>query len=307
MREPALGLKTSLLNGGSFLQRIRENLQSVWKLPWAPLPAASAPIQLLEVRHPRSAPAQIGSMVVHVLLCTALLWSVARPPVPTAKQIPGTEPRPLPPVPSWLLTAGTVSLGDRGESGGHDTLPPTAGQLPPESHFALIQPHLADSYPHPITVAVTIANPEAPEIVRTTNDVGLPWMADGNGSEGQGEHGIGVGKEHGMGIGPGDGVGVGKNSGPYAPVASQVICRVCPDPVYSDEARKTKLQGSIVLSVLVGADGRAHDIRIIRGLGMGLDENAIQAVRGWQFISAKDAAQHPVASWIKVETTFRLF
>jgi len=40
MREPALGLKTSLLNGGSFLKRIHENLQSVWRLPWAPLPAA---------------------------------------------------------------------------------------------------------------------------------------------------------------------------------------------------------------------------------------------------------------------------
>jgi len=44
MREPALGLKTSLLNGGSFLKRIHENLQSVWRLPWAPLPAAGAPI-----------------------------------------------------------------------------------------------------------------------------------------------------------------------------------------------------------------------------------------------------------------------
>ena len=110
-----------------------------------------------------------------------------------------------------------------------------------------------------------------------------------------------------MGIGPGDGVGVGNDGGPYGPIASQVICRVCPDPLYSEEARKTKLQGSVLLSVLVGADGRAKDVRVLRGLGMGLDENAIQAIRNWQFIPAKDAAQRPFASWIKVETVFRLF
>ncbi len=110
-----------------------------------------------------------------------------------------------------------------------------------------------------------------------------------------------------MGIEPGDGVGLGKDAGPYGPVASQVICRVCPDPLYSEEARKTKLQGSVMLSVLVGADGRAKEVRVIRGLGAGLDENAIQAVRNWQFIPAKDSTQRAVASWIKVETVFRLF
>jgi periplasmic protein TonB len=94
---------------------------------------------------------------------------------------------------------------------------------------------------------------------------------------------------------------------PRSPVASQVICRVCPDPRYSEEARKTKLQGLVLLSVLVGADGRAKEVRVIRGLGMGLDENAIEAVRNCQFIPAKDASRHPVASWIKVETIYRLF
>jgi TonB family protein len=62
-----------------------------------------------------------------------------------------------------------------------------------------------------------------------------------------------------------------------------------------------------MLSALVGADGRVKDVRVIRGLGSGLDENAMQAVRNWQFLPAKDAAQRPVASWIKVETMFRLF
>ena len=86
-----------------------------------------------------------------------------------------------------------------------------------------------------------------------------------------------------------------------------MICRVCPDPVYSDEARKVKVQGSAILSVLVGADGRAKDIHVMSGLGLGLDENAINALRNWQFIPARDESQPPVASWIKVETVFLLF
>jgi len=85
------------------------------------------------------------------------------------------------------------------------------------------------------------------------------------------------------------------------------MCRICPDPLYSDEARKAKMQGHITLRVLVGADGRAREIQVVHGLGMGLDENAIGAVRSWQFVAAKDAARRPVASWITIETVFRLF
>jgi periplasmic protein TonB len=309
MREPALGLKTSLLNGGPFLKRIRENLQSVWRLPWVPLPAAHAPIHLLEERRRSYSPstAQIGSTLMHVGICAALLWSIARPLQNPLGPPPELGRGPLPPIPQWLLTAETGSLGRRGESGGRDTLPPTNGQLAPETRFALIRPHLSDSRPHPLAVQVTIANVDAPEFVRATNDLGLPWMPTKNGSEGSGENGVGNGKHHGMGDGPGDGVGIGADAGPFGAVASQVICRVCPDPLYSDEARKTKVQGSVLLSVLVGADGRAKEVRVIRGLGSGLDENAMQAVRNWQFIPAKDAAQHSVASWIRIETVFRLF
>jgi len=93
----------------------------------------------------------------------------------------------------------------------------------------------------------------------------------------------------------------------YNPAASPVICRLCPDPRYSEEARKVKVQGSVLLSVLVGADGRTKEVRVLRGLGSGLDENAISAVRGWQFAPAKGAAERPMASWIKVEAVFRLF
>jgi len=57
----------------------------------------------------------------------------------------------------------------------------------------------------------------------------------------------------------------------------------------------------------VGTDGRASDIRVVRGIGFGLDERAAQTVRGWKFKPARDASQHPVAAWITVEAVFRLF
>jgi hypothetical protein len=56
--------------------------------------------------------------------------------------------------------------------------------------------------------------------------------------------------------------------------------------------------------------GNGKDHGMGNGLGDGIgvgNENAVQTVRSWQFLPAKDAGQHPVALWIKVETMFRLF
>jgi TonB family protein len=55
------------------------------------------------------------------------------------------------------------------------------------------------------------------------------------------------------------------------------------EPAYTEEARRAKVEGSVLLYVEVGVDGRAHDIRVIRGLGFGLDRQAIEAVRQWRF------------------------
>jgi TonB family protein len=54
-------------------------------------------------------------------------------------------------------------------------------------------------------------------------------------------------------------------------------------PAYTDEARLAKLEGSVLLSVVVDADGQPRDIQVIRPLGLGLDESAVENVRAWQF------------------------
>lgn len=79
-----------------------------------------------------------------------------------------------------------------------------------------------------------------------------------------------------------------------------------PDPDYSEQARKAKYQGTIVLSLIVDSSGAPTDVQIIRPLGLGLDEKAVNAVNTWKFRPAeKDGEPVPVS--INVEVTFHLY
>jgi protein TonB len=110
-----------------------------------------------------------------------------------------------------------------------------------------------------------------------------------------------------MGDDDSTGAGIGDTPGNYANVVSQAACLHCPEPPYTDEARKAKLQGNVTLRVLIGADGRAARIQLVKGLGLGLDEQALQAVRTWRFAPARDARSQPVPMWVTIETRFQLF
>ena len=79
-----------------------------------------------------------------------------------------------------------------------------------------------------------------------------------------------------------------------------------PDPQYSDEARKAKYQGVVVLWAIIDAEGKPRDLKVARSLGMGLDEKAIEAVRQWRFQPAmKDG--RPVSVMVNIEVSFRLY
>jgi protein TonB len=157
-------------------------------------------------------------------------------------------------------------------------------------------------------VPPTILDPSAPRVLTAVDNIGLPWMPEQNNSSGRGKgHTIGDGPGDSLGDTPGDGVGQGPTPGVYHPGMTQPSCQYCPDPQYTDEAREAKLQGQVTLQVLVGADGRASQIRIVQGIGMGLEERAKQAIRGWKFVPARDAARRAVPAWVTVEAVFRLF
>ena len=77
------------------------------------------------------------------------------------------------------------------------------------------------------------------------------------------------------------------------------------EPTYSKQARQAKLEGVVMLAVEVWEDGLPHNIRVVRSLGLGLDENAVEAVKQWRFSPGMEDGT-PVRVQAQVEIKFRL-
>lgn len=204
-------------------------------------------------------------------------------------------------------------VGGGGGGGDRDKLAASKGAPPRFAESQLTPP------------AVVVRN-EAPKLIAEPTLVGAPALkfpiapigdplshvlgppSNGTGSGGGIGSGTGggVGSGRGPGLGPGEGGGVG--GGVYRVGGGVSAPRVVysPDPEFSEEARKAKYQGTVLLWVTVGADGLARDIRIVRSVGMGLDEKAVNAVKLWRFEPARKDGQ-AVAVQISVEVAFRLY
>jgi TonB family protein len=210
--------------------------------------------------------------------------------------------------PPSMIDNDRASLGHNGGGGEHDPIPATHGFLAPRSSLQLAPPRLPDSATHILAVPVATLDANAPPIVEAVPQLGLPWMPDDTNSAGPGKDGgIGTGDKGGLGDRSGTDAGEGESGTPYSRGMTMPICVTCPNPLYTDEARKVKVQGAVTLRVLVGADGRAAQIHVARGVGYGLDDRAAQTVRGWTFAPARDAARRAVPVWITIEVVFRLF
>ena len=85
------------------------------------------------------------------------------------------------------------------------------------------------------------------------------------------------------------------------------VCIYCPIPPYTDQARAAKSQGKVVLQVVITTEGRAANISVKKGAGMGLDEAAIEAIRRWRFRPAVGPDGHPVDTLVPIEITFRRY
>lgn len=214
-----------------------------------------------------------------------------------------------------------------GGGGGRNTpTPASKGQLP---KFSLTPPMIAPrpeptprppSLPVPETVQVDPRlEPKRDELAVT----GLPNGVPGPPSAGPGSGG-GMGDGSGGGMGPGNGRGVGpgngynmgggdprlgggnSSNGPATVVDTRPILLNDPRPLFTEEARKNKIQGVVIVRVLVGPDGAVKQARVIRGLPDGLDEEAIQAAYKMRFKPAMKSGQ-PVAFWLnRVEIEFNL-
>jgi protein TonB len=298
----------------SWIYRVRDNLhQLLTPAHIFPSSANGAPLHLLRFdRSPRTNHAQSVSFLTHAVIIAILAVIAMRParftdaPGNTSTKI--LDRLSLPPHFSATST-GTAPDPGSGSGGGRVPIPTTTGELVPASSIQLVRPSLPPKQDVNMPMPPTIFDPAAAPVLTSVNRIGLPWMRDDTNSPGPGDSntlGSSSGRTMGDGLRDGPG-GQGESQSRYHAGVALPRCAYCPDPQYTDEAREAKLQGKVTFQVLVGADGRAAEIRIVQGIGLGLDERAAQAIRGWKFVPAQDAARRPVPAWVTVETIFRLF
>jgi len=146
--------------------------------------------------------------------------------------------------------------------------------------------------------------------------LGVPYGKNGPPSDGRGTGG-GIGEGVGTGVGPGKGPGAGPGEGgdtggglrsgvpsrSGASTAPVVLFQV--EPEFSEEARKAKLQGVVMLYGEVDTNGRLRNIRVTQGLGLGLEEKAVEAVKQWRFRPGTRDGK-PVVSAAAIEVNFHL-
>lgn len=284
-------------------QSLIQNIRDVINPPKvAPLEVTSRPVEVApiwsgynKVETGRTAGISIG---IHVLVIALLLIGFQTPKIvqslkqdPTILYVPAWKPK-LPP-----------AAQRAGGGGGHTEpkpTPPIKGVAPRPAPKQFMPPALA--VPQPKLPMTPTINAQAPQI--TASNYGDPLASAMAGSFGSGS-GTGVGPGSGDGYGPGSGGGSG--GGVYrigGDVSSpQIISKV--EPEYSEEARKAKYQGEVMLQITIDANGIPRDIHVVRPLGMGLDEKAIEAVQHWRFRPAMKGGK-AVAVTANVDVSFRL-
>ena len=297
-----------------FFQNLRD-LIAPPKLP--PLKLTSKPVAVRPLWGKRRefSVAQTVSILVHATIAALILVPIARKIVQSQQVSTNVEVVDISPYLS-KLPAGKDKAGGGGGGGERMQTPPTRGKLPRWSMTQFSKPMAVPRNPDPkLAMEPTLLGP--PDLkVPSPSDANfgdpLAKMLTGSGGPGGGG-GIGTGEGGGIGSGSGGGLGPGSGGGTgggaFRPGTGGVgypSCIYCPEPQYSEDARKAKYQGTVVLQVIIQPDGHATNIEVIKGPGLGLEEKAIEAVRTWRFKPAVGPGGKPVATITPIEVTFRL-
>jgi periplasmic protein TonB len=185
--------------------------------------------------------------------------------------------------------------------GQRNPLPASRGKIPPRVVTRVFVPPMAVRMENP-KLAVPQAMVDAPEINIDAADIGDPMGKIGPLSGGPGGP---------SGIGDGTGRSIGNGAGPGGisykalGITQEPELLHAEEPEYTDEARRARHQGSVLLAIDVDVNGRVTNIRVMRSLGLGLDEKAVAAVMKWKFRPAM-AGGRPVTAPAQVQVTFHL-
>ncbi len=284
-----------------------QNLRDLISPPKMPkFETTGEPVPEIWSKNPQFTRVQALSVAVHVvvlaLVIGPLLPELFSPPTTKANNSPmdavDISQIHMPPA---IKKAG-------GGGGARDVAPASRGRAP---KFATQQIAVPLSHPveHPV-IAMTptlLGNPNLNPPNINASNWGDPLSHVLGDSMGNGS-GTGIGNGNGGGLGNGfdNGFGGGYPTGGTGGYGVPK-CLYCPDAQFSDEAVKAKYQGVVYLSAIVGLDGRASDVHVVKSLGLGLDENAVAAVKTWRFTPALGPDGKPAAVRVPIEVTFRLY
>ena len=312
-QSPALRLDSQpvqtdvLIEEPSVWKSLAENLRAVFhpeQLPPLQLESKPIPVKDIWAKDERKALSGTASFLIHIAVMALLAIPLFNHSVRKAIQQNVTQIF----VPTENLSAKMAPKRMGGGGGHHDPTPVTKGKLPkleraPKAPPVIKPPDVQPKLPVAPAIQVQpdakLANVNLPVFGSPTGVKGPPSLGNG--------HGNGIGSGNGAGLGPGNGWNTGGGNPSEGGALSPPRVIYQPDPEYSDEARKAKFQGQVELLVTIGTDGRVHDVRVSRPLGLGLDEKAVEAVKLWRFEPARTKDGKPVQIAANIEVNFRLY
>lgn len=288
-----------------------ENIRDAFfpqKLP--PLELTSTPVPVLDRMAVRTNPWAVGtSTLLNGAVVALLLWMGLRAVTSNNPRAPILSHAHISDLNLLVPRFGPSSNGSNG-GGLNDPVDPIKGRLPRFEQTPLTPPQVPvlDNPKLRIDPALALPDVKLPDNQNLPNigvhdSVNVSLLSNGPGTRagiGTGDRG-GIGPHNGSGWGPGDGPGI------YSPggEVSDPVAIFAPEADFSDEARRAKYQGVCMISIIVDTHGNVVNPRILRALGMGLDEKALAAVSRYRF---KPAMRHgqPVPVRITVAVDFRL-
>ncbi|MBB5315892.1 energy transducer TonB [Tunturibacter empetritectus] len=282
----------------SLLNSVRDVFFPV-KLP--PLVLESQPIAVVDRMKTKQNPiATTSAVVIYGLIILLIAFLLAKKvqfaaPVRMVQVTDLSVPPQAPPRAQAMGGGG----GQRGPTPVTKGTPPKAAdtQIVPPSKPPLVEPK--------IKIDPTVEMQKDIKMATSIPQIGvanspLVGMSLGNGS------GTGLGSGSGSGIGPGSGGNTGGGPKRIGGGVSAPVLIFSVEPEFSEEARKAKVAGNVLVNLWVDTNGNPSHVHVIRGVGMGLDEKAMEAVRQYKFKPAMENGR-PVLVELNVEVNFQIF
>jgi TonB family protein len=304
-------------NFGGFVEQVKEFFSPTK----AALPAGIKPVQVRDIwsKDENFGRTQAIAFAVHAGIITLLIFPFISNMIPSTTQAKNTlDVMPLDISPYIAkLPAGNKPAGGGGGGGDRSPLPPTKGHAPRFSMTQYAAPTAVIKNPTPkLPMEATLLGPPDLKVPNSPlSNMGDPLAASVNYSNGPGGGGgIGTGEGGGIGSGTGGGLGPGEGGGTGGGAFRAGVngvgmpsCYYMPNPPYSDEARKAKYSGTVLVEAIVSVDGRVINPRVVKSPGLGLDESTVNTLRTWRCKPANGPNGKPVPVQVPFEVTFHLY